>query len=117
MFGRNIWKFGCVCLMAMATAACDAPRIEGEWIEPAPGMEEVRQGFVLEPGGAASSVGMATLLYERWERQGDRLVLGGRSVGNRRTILFSDTLEIRSLTRDRLTLRTADGVERCFRRR
>lgn len=106
----------CAPAAAAALCACSSPKIEGAWVEPVPGMEESVQGFVLEEGGTAASIGMATLLYERWERDGERLILGGRSLGNGRTIQFSDTLEIRSLTDGRLTLRTAEGAERSYER-
>ena len=62
------------------------------------------QGVKLEPGGRASSVDMATLQYEAWERQGDRLILSGRSIGNGQAIAFTDTLTIEKLTGTELIL-------------
>lgn len=79
--------------------------IEGTWIEPVPGMENMTQGFRLEDGGRASSVDMATLQYEAWRRDGDRLILSGKSIGNGFTAQFSDTLVVEKLTEDSLVVR------------
>ncbi len=110
--------YGLCFLWAAVFGACsEAPKLEGVWIEPVPGMADRRQGIALEADGRASSVGMVTLLYERWQRRGDRLILSGRSLGNSVEIAFIDTLEIRELTGDRLTLRRADGYEFVYERR
>ena len=96
-------------------AACGGTPIEGTWTEPIPGMEG-RQGFTLSADGSAVSVGMHTLLYDRWERRGDRLILQGRSLGNGQTIVFSDTLTIVRLSADSLVLRRGDGSENRYGR-
>lgn len=49
-------------------------------------MPQLKQGFVLEADGKASSVNMATLVYGSWKLEGRRLILSGRSLGNRQTI-------------------------------
>ena len=98
----------CGCGLAVAAimlTACSGEKIEGAWVEPVPGMENMVQGVRLEAGGKASSINMATLQYEAWQREGDRLILSGKSLGNGQTIAFSDTLRIEELTADRLTLR------------
>ena len=84
--------------------ACGGPSIEGSWIEPVPGMPDMMQGFTLKENGEASSVNMATLKYTEWRQEGDRLFLTGKSIGNRQTIEFTDTLIINSLTKDSLVL-------------
>lgn len=97
---------GCgLALAALVLTACSGEKIEGVWVEPVPGMEGMTQGVRLEEGGKASSINMATLQYETWQREGDRLILSGRSLGNGQTIAFSDTLQIEKLTADRLALR------------
>ncbi len=78
--------------------------IEGTWIQPVPGMEGQVQGIRLDEGGKASSVNMATLQYESWSREGNTLVLNGKSIGNALTIEFSDTLTVEKLTADSLVL-------------
>ena len=66
---------GCMALLP----ACNGASIEGAWVEPVPGMENMQQGFVLEPDGTASSINMATLQYESWKKEGDVLILAGKS--------------------------------------
>lgn len=118
MNGKRIFYGLCGLWAAAAFGACsETPKLEGVWTEPVPGMADARQGIALKADGGAASVGMATLLYERWQRQGDRLILSGRSLGNGVEIAFSDTLEIRELSGDRLTLRRTDGYEVVYERR
>ncbi len=106
---KKIMKWGCGSMAVMTLIACNGPRIEGVWVESVPGMEEMMQGVCLESGGRASSVNMATLRYESWERIGDKLILSGKSVGNGQTIDFSDTLIIEKITPDSLSLRRGDS--------
>lgn len=70
-----------------------------------PGMETQMQGVNLEKGGKASSINMATLQYEKWEKKGNMLILSGKSIGNHETISFTDTLTIEELTENKLTLK------------
>ncbi|OUP07737.1 hypothetical protein B5F34_10335 [Mediterranea sp. An20] len=100
-----VWKCVCIAGMVSALAACNAGvSIEGQWVEPIPGMEGV-QGFMLEKGGKASSINMATLKYEAWEQNGQQLILSGESIGNGVSGSFSDTLTIERLTPDSLILK------------
>ena len=93
-------------LSAGALLACgESESLVGKWVQPVPGMPQMEQGFVLEEGGKASSVNMATLAYEKWEKQNNRLILSGKSIGNHQTIAFSDTFAIEKLTQDSLVLR------------
>ncbi|WP_455673690.1 lipocalin family protein [Phocaeicola sp.] len=78
--------------------------IVGVWVEPVPNMENQMQGIKIEEGGVASSVNMSTLVYESWKQEGDKLFVTGKSIGNRQTIEFSDTMEIKKLTADSLVL-------------
>ena len=59
----------------------------------------------LGKGGKASSINMATLQYEKWEKKGNMLILSGKSIGNHETISFTDTLTIEELTENKLTLK------------
>lgn len=77
----------------------------GTWLQPVPGMPNLAQGFTLEQSGKASSVHMATLVYETWQKQGNLLILNGKSIGNHQTLSFADTLAIERLTADSLHLR------------
>lgn len=95
--------------LLIAAACGQSPKTEkesltGSWIEVMPSNPQIIQGVTLNTDGTASSIGMATLLYESWEKNDDCIILNGKSVGNGQTITFSDTLEIISLTADSLTL-------------
>lgn len=92
-------------MTVIAFTACDGNGIEGKWVEPVPGMENQMQGINLEKGGKASSINMATLQYENWEKDDNRLILSGKSIGNHETSSFSDTLIIEKLTKKELTLK------------
>lgn len=87
-------------------AACggNSASIVGSWVEPVPGMEGQVQGIKMEEGGVASSVNMATLVYESWKQEGTKLILTGKSIGNGQTIEFADTMDIKRVTADSLIL-------------
>ena len=106
---KNI--FMCAVLAVMAVACAKTPAIEGTWIQPIPGFSSGEmQGITLEKGGKASSVNMATLTYETWTRNGNTLVLTGKSLGNGQTIEVNLQYNIKELTDDTLAL-SADGEE------
>lgn len=99
-------KSVCGLFTAIITTACsNGCDIEGKWVEPIPGMESQMQGVNLEEGGKASSINMATLLYEKWEKKDNLLILSGQSIGNHETISFTDTLTIEKLTENKLILK------------
>ena len=108
MTTKQVFNSVCGIIAAVAFTACCGNGIEGRWVEPVPGMKNQVQGMNLEHGGKASSINMATLQYERWEKRGDRLFLSGRSIGNGMTIDFTDTLTIVKLTPTDLTLQRGD---------
>lgn len=102
--------------MAVVFSSCNDPiRIEGIWVEPVPGMEGQFQGFRLDKNGEAASVNMATLQYEAWRREGNLLILTGKSIGNRLTLPFSDTLVVEELTRNCLVLKKRSLILRYCR--
>ena len=82
--------------------SCGGDSVVGEWVEPVPGMENQVQGVCLEAGGKASSINMATLQYEYWEKNDDKLILSGKSIGNGASFTFKDTLTIQKLTDDEI---------------
>ena len=58
---------------------------------------------------------MATLTTERWKREGDRLILEGKSIGNGQTIEYRDEWTVLE-SGEVLRLRSADGAERVLER-
>lgn len=101
---------------ALLSACSGEPCIEGTWVQPIPGAETEIQGLRLEPDGKASSVNMATLLYEGWDLDGETLILHGKSIGNGITIDFRDTMKIEKLTADSLVL-SGQGDTRRYSRK
>ncbi|AIM37653.1 hypothetical protein KO02_13950 [Sphingobacterium sp. ML3W] len=97
-------------LFSTALFACNTVSIEGNWVEPIPGMEESMQGVSLKKGGMANSINMATLEYSTWEKTGDKLILSGKSIGNHQTSAFSDTLTIQELTQEKLILKKGNQI-------
>lgn len=96
--------FGLFVMVALLAACSETTRVEGRWVEPVPGMEGQEQGFVLEKGGVASSINMQTLQYSAWKCVGDSLSLTGKSIGNGRSIDFTERFKILKLTHDSLVL-------------
>ena len=97
-------------LSLAALAGCAAnSTITGQWVQPIPGMEQQMQGFKLEKGGEASSINMATLLYEKWEKQGNTLTLYGKSIGNGQTLPFTESYTIQQLDASTLKLLSSYG--------
>lgn len=101
---KAIFKRMCGLMAVAGFTACGGNCIEGNWVEPVPGMENQVQGITLGKGGKASSINMATLQYEKWEKTDNMLILSGKSIGNHETIHFCDTLAIERLTKEELTL-------------
>lgn len=98
------------CIAAVSCSGGNEGNILGAWVEPVGGMEGMVQGFVLREDGSASSVNMSTLVYESWRRCGDTLMLKGKSIGNRQTLPFEDTMLIKSVSDSVLTVaRIYDG--------
>lgn len=77
---------------------------------------QIVQGVTLKADGSASSIGMKTLLYERWQQIGDTLILSGKSVGNGQTLAFDDTLDIVKLTEDTLVVGKYGNYQRMYYR-
>lgn len=108
--GRRLVLISVIIIAAFILTACVVNGIEGEWVEPVPGMANQMQGVNLEKGGKASSINMATLQYEKWEQRDDILLLSGKSIGNGMTISFIDTFTIEKLSADELMLKKGDFV-------
>ena len=108
---------------AVLLAACGGPSLEGNWVQPVPGLEGQTQGMSLQTGGAASSLNMATLLYESWSISGDTLTLSGdtltltgTSVGNGQTIEFTQTYTFSMPDENTLILTGENGGTQSFTR-
>lgn len=106
-----------VVMAALALAACTAePKLEGNWVQPIPGMENQTQGFTLQADGSAQSINMATLRYETWNASGNELTLSGQSIGNGQTIAFMETYTFSFPDPNTLSLKNERGGEQLFTR-
>ena len=93
-----------IMMAALALTACNTastpatdnpqPNLTGRWMESVPGMPDMHQGFELADDGTATSIGMATLQYQKWSTNGDTLFLDAKSIGHGQTLTFTDTLII-----------------------
>ena len=101
-----------ILVFGLVLSACGSEdlNIEGKWIEPVPSMPEIKQGFDLEQGGKATSIGMATLQYNGWEVKDGILTLKGKSIGNHQTIDFTEEYKIASVDENKLILKNGDYV-------
>lgn len=78
--------------------------LAGSWVEPVPGMPGKVQGWRLYPDGRAESIGMATLLFERWTFADGTLTLSGKSIGNGQTIPATAVWRVKDMSPEALTL-------------
>ncbi len=101
---------------AVLLAACGGSSLEGNWVQPVPGLEGQTQGMSLQAGGTASSLNMATLLYESWSVSGNTLTLTGTSIGNGQTIEFTQTYTFSMPDENTLILNGENGGTQSFTR-
>ena len=85
------------------------PSIIGSWVMPVAGQPGKVEGVKIEENGVASSINMQTLIYEKWQKEGDHLYMTVKSVGNGMTIGGMDTLTIDKLTADSLIVTSKYG--------
>lgn len=90
--------------------------IVGGWVQPI-GVFDGVQGMQLEADGSASSINMATLLYNKWMVANDSLYLCGQSVGNGQTIDFNEAWHIDRLTADSLIISNNNIMQHYSRQR
>ena len=74
------------------------------WLEPVPAQFGRQQGFILDEGGSAESVNMATLKYESWQVADRKLTLRGRSIGNGGTFPFEEVWNVVMVSKKKLVL-------------
>ncbi len=84
--------------------------IEGSWVEPNPINNAETQGFTLNADRTAASINMATLVYKTWQLDGEQLILGNESIGNKKTIPGADTVHIMRVDADSLIMQRKDGT-------
>ena len=113
---KNVLKGAAALALFFILGCSEKPEILGDWVQPIPGQKDRVQGIRFENGGKLSSINMSTLAYETWERNGNKLVLSGKSIGNGVTSPFSDTYYIEKLDEQTLVLKDGDFTLTYFRR-
>jgi len=74
----------------------------GSWVEPNPINENELQGIIIKDNGIAESINMATLIYKKWWKDADKLILVAESVGNGTSILDTTRYEVIKLNEKEL---------------
>jgi hypothetical protein len=78
---------------AIAIAIANS-EVEGKWVHPVAGSEKEKEGFELKADGKASSINMATLIYDSWKLEGNKLTLQALSKGNGSESKFEDVYTV-----------------------
>ncbi len=104
-----------LCFGLILSACGENSDIYGKWVEPVPSMPGVTQGFNLVQGGVAESINMATLQYNAWRVDGNKLILSGESIGNHQVIEFTEEYEIVSVDDNTLVLKNGDDIREFIR--
>lgn len=77
----------------------------GSWVQPNPINENEVQGLKINNGGTAESINMNTLVYKKWWKENDKLVLVFESIGNDVSSVDTTKYEIIKLSQDELELK------------
>ena len=80
----------------------------GSWIEPIPSRKNEFQGFTIKHDGSAESINMATLVYKKWWKEANKLVLVAESIGNGTSSIDTTKYEIVKLNEKELELKDND---------
>lgn len=78
--------------------------IIGKWVKPIDGQDGKFEGIELKKDGTAQSINMATLQFEKWSKDSTTLTLVGKSIGNGKTIDFTENYTIAKGDKNSLTL-------------
>jgi hypothetical protein len=84
----------------------------GSWVEPNPVNEKEVQGFTIHGDGTAASVNMATLVYKKWWKESEKLVLVMESIGNGSSSIDTVKYEIVTLNDTELALKNGTYTSR-----
>jgi len=80
------------------------------WVEPNPINENELQGIVIKENGIAASINMATLIYKKWWKDADQLILVAESIVNGTSSLDTTKYEIIKLNEKELELKNNDYI-------
>lgn len=83
--------------------------VVGKWLKPIEG-QNGEDGIHIKENGIAESINSATLVYESWMCDDNKITLIGESIGNGQTIDFSETYTIDKVDNNTLILISDDGT-------
>lgn len=78
--------------------------ISGSWVTEMEDQPQHKQGFTLKEDGRAVAINLGGMNYDKWEKQGDRLILSGKREHGGQMSDFQDTLKIIAVADSTLTL-------------
>jgi Lipocalin-like len=82
----------------------DPDDLLGSWVN-----KDNKMGFEIKPGGKAASVNMATLDYNSWKLDGDKLILNSTSKGVSNPVTVDEVFIIRELTLNKIIVSPSEN--------
>ncbi|MEO8211032.1 MAG: lipocalin family protein [bacterium] len=73
--------------------------------------DDYKMGFELKSGGKAASINMATLDYNSWTLEGDKLTLNSTSKGVSNPGTANEVFTIREITQDKMVVSPLENPE------
>ncbi len=110
-------RFALLTVLLLLVGCREKDSLIGQWVQPIEGTQNQIQGMMLTEDGEARSINMNTLLYDKWQRKGNLLILSGKSIGNGQTIEFEETYVFRQPDKNTLVLQTNGTQEQTYRRK
>lgn len=96
---------------ALSSCNQESGSISGSWTTPIEGQTQHQNGFTLKDDGTAAGINLGDKRFEKWEKFGDRLILYGTGKDENKTVSFTDTLKIVSVSDSALVLKATGGKE------
>lgn len=92
-------------LLSICALSCtrESGSITGSWVTNMPDQPQHKQGFTLKDDGKAVAINLVGVNYEKWEKQGDLLIISGKSDADDQKKI-ADTLKIISVADSTLIL-------------
>ncbi|MEO6288016.1 MAG: lipocalin family protein [Dyadobacter sp.] len=98
-------KYAFFLLVIIFAISCtkESGSITGSWVTDMQDQPQHKQGFTLKDDGKAVAINLGTMTYEKWEKQGDLLIISGkRNTEGQKDMI--DTLKIISVEDSTLVL-------------
>jgi hypothetical protein len=90
-------------LTCLFSCTKESGSITGSWVTDMPDQPQHKQGFTLKDDGKAVAINLGEMNYEKWEKQGDLLIISGKKNTESQEDII-DTLKIISVGDSTLTV-------------